>query len=525
MEKIVTVAELRAIEREADASGLSYSQMMDNAGAGIARIINTAYRQASNKKILALVGSGNNGGDALVALAYLADLGWHPSAYIVRKRDDSDPLVELVTSRDGLIYSNTADTDYHILRELLEINDVLLDGVLGTGIRLPLQGEVAACLDFVRKYVMDHPKSPHVVAVDCPSGVDCDYGRAAKETIPCELTITMGAVKRGLLAFSAADLLGKLTVNFIGDMSNSETWNSINSWMVDSDYVASVLPSRPRDAHKGTFGTAMVVAGSVSYTGAALLAGEAAYRIGAGLVQMAVPSSLHQVLAGEIPEAVWLLLPHKDGYICESAADLIIPSINKATALLVGPGFGRQETTSHFIEKIVDYYKNGENIPPLVFDADGLKMLHGIPNWYKWLPESTVLTPHPGEMSILSGLSLDEIQQDRIGVARKYATEWDKVVVLKGAFTVIASPTGETAVVPVATPALARAGTGDVLAGLIVGLLAQGLASNNAAIAGAWIHASAGLKAEDKLGSACVLAGDLSKMLPEVLIDLYNKKN
>jgi NAD(P)H-hydrate epimerase len=422
MEKIVSVTEMQAIEREANARGLSYAQMMENAGSGLAKEIDTAYSQVADQSVLALVGSGNNGGDALVALAGLAELGWDICAYLVRPREKDDPFVERVRKQNGLVYTADDDGDFRQLLNLLETHQVLIDGVLGTGIRLPLQNDLAACLEFVHRYARDHPKLLHIVSVDCPSGVDCDLGHVAEEAIPAELTVTMAAVKRGLLRFPAADLTGRLRVVSMANELN--TWQKNKCWLIDDTWVQQQLPPRPRSAHKGTFGTALIVAGSVSYTGAALLAGEAAYRVGAGLVQMAVPAPLHQVLAGQIPEVIWLLLPHENGFIAAEAADLVLDNLLKASAVLVGPGFGLQSTTQEFIRQLFSNRGNASTMPPLVIDADGLKLLTGIRDWYKMLPASTILTPHPGEMAILSNLKTDQIQTDRIGTAQKYATLW-----------------------------------------------------------------------------------------------------
>lgn len=278
-----------------------------------------------------------------------------------------------------------------------------------------------------------------------------------------------------------------------------------------------MLPPRPMEAHKGTFGTALVIGGSLSYTGAVLLAGKAAYRAGAGLVTMGVPASLHAALAGHFPEATWLLLPDWQGAIASRAAEMVQQNLERPTALVIGPGFGLAEETERFLDQLLDE----EHLPPAVIDADGLKLLGRLSDWSRRLPQPAVLTPHPGEMSVLTGLSTREIQDDRLNVASRFSREWGHVVVLKGAFTVIAAPDGQQAVIPVATPALARAGTGDVLAGLIGGLLAQGMDAYEAAIAGAWIHAHAGLYAEENLGSAAsVLAGDVLAAVPEVLADL-----
>jgi NAD(P)H-hydrate epimerase len=286
----------------------------------------------------------------------------------------------------------------------------------------------------------------------------------------------------------------------------------------------------------------LIAAGSASYTGAALLAGKAAYRVGAGLVTMAIPSMLHNTLAGQFPEATWSLLPHEHGFISREATKRLVEGFDRASALLLGPGVGLEDTTQGFVEELltgnstpkkaasrIGFLKDQEvkkeetttNLPPLVIDADGLKLLAKIKDWHKSLPAPAVLTPHPGEMGILTGLSTEEIQTDRIGIATKFAKEWGHVIVLKGAFTVIAAPDGKSTVIPIASPALARAGTGDVLAGLIVGLRAQRLEAYDAAVAGAWIHAQAGLIAADDLGStAAVLAGDVLEAVPDVMSDL-----
>jgi NAD(P)H-hydrate epimerase len=235
------------------------------------------------------------------------------------------------------------------------------------------------------------------------------------------------------------------------------------------------------------------------------------------LVTLAIPESLHAPLAGQFPEATWLLLPEASGGIAENAAGMVLKNLDKVTSILVGPGFGLRETTRGFIAALLA--RQGKNsLPPVVMDADGLKLLSGIPDWASLLPSPAVLTPHPGEMAILTGLSTGAIQQSRVKVAEEYAQLWGHVVVLKGAFTVVAAPDGRTAIIPVASPALARAGTGDVLAGVITGLRAQGLDAFQSATAGAWIHAQAGLRAAKRIRStAAVLAGDVLNGLIEVM--------
>jgi len=534
--KLVSVAEMKAIEDEANSRGISYEAMMERAGKGVAEIILSSYSQSDKtKSALGLVGSGNNGGDTLVALSALAGNGWQVRAYLVRPRSAEDPLIQRFIGAGGAIKPSDQDKNYYVLDDWLNSSTVLLDGVLGTGVQLPLKPELSTILGHVAAF----SQLPSVIAIDCPSGVDCDLGDAAPEVIPADITICMQAVKAGLLRFPAFKKVGQLEVIDLGLPADLNSRTKINREIVEEKWVQAVLPERPLDGHKGTFGTVMVVAGSINYTGAAILAGRGAYRIGAGLVQLAVPGPLHAALAGHLPEATWLLLPHEMGVISKDAAEIVIKNMDKVTAMLLGPGWGLEDTTAEFIARLLGgnvgrtrgsmsfmtSNKEGENLhslagkqPRLVIDADGLKLLARIQGWWKLLSSVAVLTPHPGEMSVLTGLAVPEIQGDRLEIASKFAQEWGQVVVLKGANTVIAGPDGRVAVIAIATSALAHAGTGDVLAGMISGLRAQGLSAFDAAAAGAWIHARAGVAAANWVGHpASVLASDVLDSVAEVL--------
>jgi len=537
--KLVTVSQMQAIEKEADAGGLTYAEMMENAGQGLADVILEIFDTDDQElEAMGLVGPGNNGGDTLVALSTLAAEGWKTRAYLVKRKKDD--LVRRFTEAGGQVLAG--ENAFEQLAEAIGTADVLLDGVLGTGAKLPLKKDVAELLSEVNDILDGLDEYPLVVAVDCPSGVDCDSGEVADETIAADLTVTMAAVKQGLLKLPAYEYVGALEVVDIGLPEDLPSLQGLNVEVAEADSVGMLLPERPIDSHKGTFGTALIAAGSVNYTGAVVLAGEAAYRAGAGLVTLAVPGPVHMALAGRFPEATWVLLPHEMGVISSSGAEVLAKNFERASALLIGPGFGTENSTKEFMENMVEgrysakknalrigfvhqetekKEENNAKLPPLVIDADGLKLLAQIPDWHKQIPAPAILTPHPGEMSVLTELSKDEIQENRLEIARRYAKEWGHVVVLKGAFTVIASPDGRATIIPVASPALARAGTGDVLAGLIVGLRAQGLEAYEAAVAGAWIHAQAGLYAADDLGTdASVLAGDVLDSVSDVMSDL-----
>jgi NAD(P)H-hydrate epimerase len=298
--------------------------------------------------------------------------------------------------------------------------------------------------------------------------------------------------------------------------------------------VRPLLPGRPRDAHKGTFGRALIVAGSANYPGAALLAARSAYLVGAGLVTLAVPAPLQPMIAGQLPEATWILLPEKSGAITPDAVGQLEPEWGKSQAVLIGPGLGLESPTRAFIAELFGRrLKSGErsgasaqafagrSLPPCVVDADGLKHLSALSGWAEAVPEGTILTPHPGEMSLLTGSSKEKIQAERLDAARRSAREWGHIVVLKGAHTVIAEPAGRATILPFATPALARAGTGDVLAGVIVGLRAQGVPAFSAAVLGGYLHGRAGELAAATLGTtASVLASDVAAAIPQALAEL-----
>lgn len=516
--KYVSVKEMVEIEKAADRAGHSYPAMMEEAGKGLAEVIQDRYTHLPGKKVLALVGSGNNGGDALVALDYLLRWGWNASAVVLREREEGDPLLNRVAKGGGEVqHASDPDRLGRILEDEFREVEVLIDGVLGTGIKLPLREPLDACLVAVGGFLARSTKPPIVVAVDCPSGIDCDSGEAAPMVLKADLTVTMAAVKAGLLKFPAYNYVGEIQVVDIGLPAGLSPWESVTRQVIESAWVRKNIPPRPLNAHKGTFGTALILAGSEQFPGAALLSSQSAYRVGAGLVTVGVPRSIYPALVNGVPEATWILLEDGRDGIKTEAVDQVREELGKPTACLMGPGWGRGSSTRAFLADLLEL----EGLPPLVVDADGLRLLSSLPDWPSRLPQGSVLTPHPGEMSVLCGFSIPEIQADRVSTAERYAREWSQIVLLKGAHTVIAAPNGQTRILISAEPALARAGSGDVLAGMITGLIAQGMEPFSAAAAGAWLHAQSGRIAEAAVGSpAGVLAGDISRSIGRAVGDL-----
>jgi NAD(P)H-hydrate epimerase len=516
--KYLSVQEMIAIEKAADRSGHSYAAMMEAAGKGLAEVIHERFATEDPKTIVALVGSGNNGGDALVALDYLQEWGWESAAILFRKRDPQDPLLKRYRKSAGevILADKPESLSPSVIKQIVE-SGILIDGVLGTGIRLPIRGPLAKLMEGISVALLEVIKKPRVVAVDCPSGIDCDTGQTSRFCIKADLTVTMAAIKQGLLKFPAYNYVGDLVLVDIGLPENLPEWDQIIRYVIEKDQVRNLIPTRPLDAHKGTFGTSLVIAGSRSYPGAATLAGRSAYRVGAGLVIMGVPEGIYSGLVESFPEAIWVVLKEQEGGIAETELSSTEKALARSTSCLIGPGLGLEEGTSQYLEGLLGL----DGLPPLVIDADGLRLLTQLDNWTTKLPSRSVLTPHPGEMAVLSGLSVEEIQADRVGVAEKYAKEWGQILLLKGAHSVIADPEGQTHILIGGEPALARAGSGDVLAGILGGLIAQGVDSFDAAVAAAWLHASAGKLAAGEMGSsAAVLAGDISEMIGSILADL-----
>ena len=373
---------------------------------------------------------------------------------------------------------------------------------------------------------------PLVIAVDVPSGLNCDSGAVDAHTLAADITVTFAYPKVGQFTAPACDVVGELLVADIG--ISPDLAKDCHVELVAPSMVTRLLPARPRHAHKGTFGKALIIAGSANFTGAACLSAKAAARAGGGLITLGIPRILHSAVAAQISEATYLLLPHDMGVLNVDAAKLVLEACGKYDALLVGPGLTAEEETVSFVQNLlgtrpkthkqqIGFLKteprdSGEqSLPPMVIDADGLNALAQMEQWWASLVPGSVLTPHPGEMARLLGCSVDDVEADRRSTAHDAARDWGHIVVLKGAYTVLAAPEGAVAVSPFANPALATAGSGDVLAGCIVGFMAQGLSPWDAAVAGVYIHGLSGELVRSTIGVAGAIAGDLIDYVPEAM--------
>lgn len=526
---VYSVAQVREIEAQADALGYSYETMMEDAGRAIAERAATMLEGLEGPRVTVLIGKGNNGGDGLVAASELTVLlpGIQVRAYLLDRRDN-DPLLEKAQERGVFLSFAEDDYDGRVVKHMAASADLIIDALFGIGVRLPIRDTAQRVMRYVRQSINERisarralpqldatakgqiqrlPKQ-YVLAVDCPSGVDCDSGAADTAAFKADITVTFIAAKPGLLTYPASGFAGQLIVAPLNmpDGLNLEKLAKIS--VTDNETARDLLPPRPLDGHKGTFGRVLLAAGSDEMPGAAGLAARAAYRAGAGLVEVATTSAAIQALQTHLLEAVWT--------IQDSSANQ--ERLRDAKALVIGPGLGvSSKSTAHTTAMLRRVSEDFTTLPVLI-DADALNILAMADDWPKLLPANTILTPHPGEMARLIGLSSEDVQKDRLALATKSSAEWNAILVLKGAHTIIAAPDGRTAISPFKSDALAKGGTGDVLAGIVGAFCAQGLKPYDAAVLGVYAHGLAGLIAAEKIGyGAGVMASDVADAIPAAL--------
>lgn len=513
---IVTVEEMRDLEARADREyGLTSPILMENAGRSAAEILARHIQREQNvgdQEFLLLIGPGNNGGDGLVMARYLEQWDGRVSLYHWKEQ-------RLIIHGEEVSASRTAER----LEESIRSASYILDALLGIGRSRPLPDDMRNLLKRVQAERAQRPNLA-IVAVDLPTGMNADTGEVDPGTIDADVTITLACPKQGFFFFPGRGYLGQLYIGSIG--LPHELKSNLKAEMLTGQLVNKLIPQRPLESNKGTFGKVMLLCGSPPYPGSAYLAGNAAARIGAGLITLAVSEEMLPVYASTFHEATFLLLPPEDESNLRRA-NTLIESLDGYRSLLVGPGLGQSSSTREMILHVLERLRAlpDERRPRLVIDADGLNNLSALEHWWTLLPPGTVITPHPGEMGRLcKGLKVSGGDIDRLELARQKAQEWQVILVLKGACTIITHASAANDVYThinwKANPAMATAGTGDVLAGMIAGLLAQGLQPFDAASAGVYLHTQAGELVSNELGLAGLLAADLLPKIPRVLKDL-----
>ncbi len=514
--KVATAQEMRLIDMQAlDGYGLSGLALMENAGAEVARKVADLLGGAEDKKVCIFSGKGNNGGDGFVAARHLIARGAKVKVFLLGAKSavggDARVNLDILINMDTDVIEIAGERDGDKAALAAAFADCLVDALLGTGFSGEVSGDLASLVKTI------NAAGKPVVAVDIPTGIDADTGRVRGTAVFATHTVTFGLPKPGLLFQPGAAHAGAVTVADIGLPAALLAAAAIKQNAVTARHVRRLLPPRPPWAHKGSNGRVALVAGSPGLTGAAALASMAAVRAGAGLVTLGVAASINAVMEVKLTEVMTKPLPDEaSGIIGPAAIDDIAALAETADVLAVGPGLGRAEETFAAVRDIVRLARC-----PLVIDADGLNALAGHTDILPETEALAILTPHPGELARLFGRSPAAIEADRLAAAREAAASMGAIVVLKGPGTVIAYPDGETFINTSGTAALATGGTGDVLTGVIAALIAQGLTSHDAAVAGVHLHGLASGIAAGR-GLVGMAAGDLLSALPEAIAALQN---
>lgn len=495
--KVVTAAEMAGIDRRTiQELGLPGAVLMETAGRALAYACVRHWPQA--RRIAILCGPGNNGGDGFVA------------GRTLRRLDRAVQLVLVGSSTDALqgdaalhasVFTRSGGSVLGAVEDLGP-SDLVVDALFGTGLRRPLEGLSAQAVAWIAQSGLP------VVAADIPSGICSDTGRVLGVAVRASRTVTMGLPKIGLLLHPGASHAGEIEVAEIGFSASELAADSLPGELLTSALVRDLLPQRPPTAHKGSCGTVLLVAGSRQYRGAALLAAEGALRSGAGLVMVAGPPEVRETVATTLREALTLPLPSPQGHLEPDDLVTLLPVPERVRALCVGPGLAGDSATHEAVRQFL-----AKTDLPVVVDADALRAVADRGP----LRPGAILTPHPGELSALAGVSVEELESDRVGWARRCASRYAAVVVMKGAPTVVAEPGGRFWINTSGGPVLAQGGTGDVLAGAAAGFLAQGLEPARAACVAVHLHGLAGDLCARDLGPRGVLAGEVARALPQAL--------
>jgi NAD(P)H-hydrate epimerase len=509
--KIISCDEMREMDRRAISRGTPGIELMERAGTGLVSLLAKEVPEIASKRFIVFVGSGNNGGDGLVVARKLKELGARVKVALLA---DEEEMKE--DTKTNLNRARTAEIETISLKELsterikgeIFASDIIIDAILGTGFSGIIGGIIKDTIEAINS------AKKFVVACDIPSGVNGDTGEVGGTCVASDLTVTFAYPKRGLFLYPGYRFSGKIEVVDIGiEEVISSRWN-----MITSSEIREILPKRRKDAHKKDFGHILILAGSLGMTGAATLTCQGALRIGAGLVTLGIPESLNPIMEVKVTEAMTLPLPEtEEKSLSSKGIDEILNFIErrKVDVIVIGPGLSTNRDTGKLVKMII----NRVDLP-CILDADGINLLDGEANLAKAKAE-IIMTPHPGELGRLLGEKAEEVQRERTRYASQFSRENNLICILKGYQTVIAK--GEDIFInPLGNPGMATGGSGDVLSGMIGGLVAQLRLMEtekkdsllSAAIAGVYLHSLAGDLAKREKGEMGLIASDIVEKIP-----------
>jgi len=511
--KAPTADQMRGLDAAAiNEIGIPGIVLMENAGRSTAEVAVTIFGNPEGKTVSIFAGPGNNGGDGLVIARYLYRQGAKVRIYLLAEQEkiSGDAAVNFAIAQNIHLTMQFLSSEEDLKSHAAEIENswLLVDALFGTGLKRQVTGLFAETIR-----IMNRTAAP-TLSVDIPSGLDSDSGQIMGEAVQAVLTATYGQPKPGHFLYPGRDLCGDLRIIDIGIPPDIVEQADIRQEILLEHSVKTMLPERPSASHKGTFGHLLILAGSSGKTGAAILSARGALRSGTGLVSLCVPKNLNPIFETSLAEAMTIVLPHSKDRLSDADLETIWEALKRKKACALGPGLGTESQTVSLVSELYGQVKI-----PMVVDADGLNILASRKISLSQVAGPRILTPHPGELSRLTGQSVDEIQSSRLATARSFAEEHQVYLVLKGADTIIAAPDGRAAINTTGNPGMATGGMGDVLTGILGGLLAQGVEPWRAACAGVYLHGAAAdrLARKTKFG---YLAEELADALPLTLTEL-----
>ncbi|MFO8058087.1 MAG: NAD(P)H-hydrate dehydratase [bacterium] len=517
-DKVVTADMMREMDRKTiHEYGIPGIVLMENAGRGAFDFITDEFNP---RKVAVFAGKGNNGGDGYVIARHLLNSGINVLTFVLAsKKDIKGDAKTNLDALENMGASVVEAIDFAVLednRYRIQKCDLLVDAILGTGIQKEVSGYYREAIEFINGMAENY--SMNVFSVDLPSGLNADTGQVMGVCVKADASATFGALKTGQLSFPGAALTGSLVLVDIS--MPRELYSDVPYKIVTEQAARELMPARFEDCHKGDVGRGLVLAGSPGKTGAAIMAAESAQRTGAGLITLAGPAGLHTVFESRTLEVMTEPLPDQDrGMLGEESLHRALELAEKKNAVALGPGIGRAPEVTAFVKEMIK-----KSPVPLVIDADGLNAVADEPQMLTEAGSDIILTPHPGEMARLTGTDTGSVLADRFGVCTKFADRYKAVVVLKGAHSLIGVPDGRARINITGNPGMASGGTGDVLTGIILGLLCQGLDPEEAAVLGTWLHGKAGDIAARELGEHGLIARDLMDKLPAAFSSLNVQK-
>lgn len=512
--KLVTAMQMKNID------GMAINQynipsilLMEHAALSVFHYITTHFgKSIDNKKVTIICGAGNNGGDGLALARQLISFTKSKVEVILlasedKLTNDAKVYYEACKNIKATIRHSLEDISKEFVTDIGE-SDIIIDALFGTGLTRNLEGVYFDIIDKI-----NHTDA-YIISVDIPSGIDADTGAIKGIAVKADATITFQLPKLGMFFYPAIDYIGELTVANIGIPKELTDTFNVTTWSIDKEMARQLLPKRYTRSNKGTYGKVLLIGGQVGMSGAISLASLSALKVGAGVATAAVPKSICDILEQKLTEVMTLPLDDQEGHLAPGAAAKLKDTIEKYDIVAIGPGIGRDSGITQILSVVLDSTK------PCVIDADALYALKLLLYKAKKREMPVIITPHPGEMSMLSQQSIPYILENSSKVALSFAGENNIITVLKTERTLIADPDGSLYINTTGNPGMAKAGSGDVLTGIISGLYAQGLSAKEAAILGVYLHGRSGDIMKSKLSDYAILPSDILKGVEEVFLEL-----